>query len=97
MNKRFYKITEKQYNKIMEDVVTNTNDTNQPKTVVQTTKSELSNAVPQAISKNASAIDITDGGSTNESIITINQLIAEARKNWKKGTKVVKLSEYLKK
>ena len=56
----------------------------------------MSNATTQALDSNASAIEITDGG-VNESVITKKQLIAEARKDWKKGTKVVKMSELLKK
>ena len=98
--KRTYKITEEQYKRLCEDgsntIYSTNSNSSQPKTVIQTTKSGLSNAATQALDSNASAIEITDGG-TNESIITKKQLVSEARKEWKKGTKIVKMSELLKK
>ena len=96
MKKRVLKLSEEQYSRLMEDnTVFSTSNSNKPETVIQTTKSGLSNAVSQALDTNATAIDITDGG-TNESIITKKQLVSEARKEWKKGTEVVKLSQLLK-
>ncbi len=96
--KRTYKITEEQYNRLCEDgsntIYSTSSNSSQPKTVIQTTKSGLSNAATQALDSNASAIEITDA---NESIITKKQLVSEARQEWKKGTKVVKMSELLKK
>lgn len=96
--KRTYKITEEQYKRLCEDgsntVYSTNSNTSQPKTVIQTTKSGLSNATTQALDSNASAIEITDA---NESVITKKELVSEARKDWKKNTKVVKMSELLKK
>ena len=97
--KRTYKLTEEQYQRLCEwgeTEVTTSSVNAKPETVIKTTKSGLSNATTQALDSNASAIEITDGG-VNESVITKKQLIAEARKDWKKGTKVVKMSELLKK
>ncbi|MBP5723292.1 MAG: hypothetical protein J6X18_06940, partial [Bacteroidales bacterium] len=83
MKKRVLKLSEEQYSRLMEDnTVFSTSNNNKPETVIQTTKSGLSNAVSQALDTNATAIDITDGG-TNESIITKKQLVSEARKEWK--------------
>lgn len=97
MSNRIYKISEEQYQRLCEDgVYSSATSTKKPETVIQTTKSELTNAVPKAIDTNANAIEITDAG-TNESVITKKELMAEARKEWKKGTKVVKMSELLKK
>ena len=98
MANRTYEITEEQYQRLCEDgVYSSTTNSNKPETVIQTTKSGLSNAVPKAIDANANAIEITDANNTNESVITKKELMAEARKDWKKGTKVVKMSELLKK
>lgn len=97
--KRNFKITEEQYNRLCEwgdDTQTITSSNSKPQTVIQTTKAGLSNATTKALDTNASAIEITDA-STNECVITKKQLVAEARKDWKKGTKVVKMSELLKK
>ena len=97
MGKNF-KITEEQYNKLCEWESTTTVDSKKPETVIQATRNNLSNAASQALATNASAIEITDNsGTTNENLMTKKELVAEARKDWKKGTKVVKLSELLKK
>lgn len=99
--KKTYKLTEEQYNRLCEwgddtTSVYSSGTSAKPETVIKTTKSGLSNATTQAIDSNASAIEITDGG-TNESVITKKELVSEARKEWKKDTKIIKMSELLKK
>ena len=96
MEKKIYKLTEEQYARLTEDTALySSNENNKPETVVKTTKDNLSNATSTALNNNASAIEITDGGNVNECKITKKELIAEARKEWKNNTKVVKLSELL--
>lgn len=100
--KRTYKLTEEQYNRLCEWGDTNTSSSsNGAETVVQTNKEGLSNgsAAKEALQSKANKIEVTDmkTSSVYENVITKKQLMSEARKDWKKGTKVVKMSELLKK
>ena len=95
MEKRMYKISEEQYARLTENAALSSSVNNKPETVVKTTKDNLNNATSTALNKNASAIEITDGGNIKENKITKKELKAEARKEWKNNTEVVKLSELL--
>lgn len=99
--KRTYKITEEQYNRLCEwEGNQSTSATKGTETVVQTTPEGLSNgtAAKEAQQSKADTIKIDRNSNTvYESVLTKKQLVSEARKDWKKGTKVVKLSELLKK
>ena len=98
MANRTYKISEEQYKRLTEnEVYSSTGSGDKPQTVVKTTKSDLSNATQKALNTNASAIEITDAGNLSEGIVSKKDFISEARKEWKDGTKVVKMSELLKK
>lgn len=92
-----YKITEEQYNRILEWGEVGTSSESKPETVIKTNRANLSNSVSQAQSDNKiTGIEITNE-SSDDDVISKNDLISEARHDWKKGTKVVKLSSLLKK
>ena len=101
--KRTYKLTEEQYNRLCEWGETSSTSTtsNGAETVVQTNKEGLSNgsAAKEALQSRANKIEVTDMNSSSvyEDVITKKELVSEARKDWKKNTKVVKMSELLKK
>ena len=98
MDKRTYKITEEQYKRLTEDntVFSPSDTSNKPETIIKTNRNGLNAAAQQASSNpNVSGIEI-ENNNTNEGVITKKELVSEARKEWKSGTKVVKMSELLK-
>lgn len=92
MGSRIYKISNEQYERLNEEGVFDNTSSKQPEKVIQAKREDASSALQQANSdKTVTKIEFT-----NEDVISKSQLVSEARREWKNGTKVVKLSELLK-